>query len=253
MEEHVKMVPSLCTQCGGTVEVDEKAETAKCPFCGTTFVVEKAINNYNVKYATIEHADNVNTDVTGAVREVLEFAGDQIKESRQERQEQRKEEAERSRMFQSAFLKIFGLMMAGMFLICAIYFFYMLFTGKFEENDETSSGTGESVITCEINNGNLDISVEGDNIGEWKFQEFDSIGCTLGYESNDISGYNCEVYPRSVFTDEESTGYVVNAVCGGNNDEPEYYCIVRFITDGTAILEAEDPVYVDSLSEYVFE
>ena len=31
---NVKMVPAICTQCGGTVEVDKDKETATCPFCG---------------------------------------------------------------------------------------------------------------------------------------------------------------------------------------------------------------------------
>ncbi len=73
MGDNVKMVPALCTQCGGNVEVDLSKETAKCPYCGMEFIVEKAVNNYNFKYAHVEHADNVNIDVTGAVKEVLDF------------------------------------------------------------------------------------------------------------------------------------------------------------------------------------
>ena len=72
MENTTKIVPALCIQCGGTVEVDPKSETAKCPFCGTTFLLEKAVNNYNVKYAHVEHADNVNIDMSGAVKDVLD-------------------------------------------------------------------------------------------------------------------------------------------------------------------------------------
>ena len=33
-----------------------------CPYCGAAFIVEKAINEYNVQNALIEHADNVNVD-----------------------------------------------------------------------------------------------------------------------------------------------------------------------------------------------
>ena len=36
MDNNVKMVPALCTQCGGTVEVNKDDETAVCPFCGTS-------------------------------------------------------------------------------------------------------------------------------------------------------------------------------------------------------------------------
>ncbi len=47
--------------------------------------IEKAVNNYNVKNARIDHADNVNIDMSGAVKEVLDFVGDQIKEGREDR------------------------------------------------------------------------------------------------------------------------------------------------------------------------
>ena len=128
MENSVKMVPSLCTQCGGTVEVNMAEQTAKCPFCGMTFNVEQAVTNYNIRYATIEHADNVNIDVSGAVKEVLDFAGNQMKESRQERQERRKEEAEQEKETRAAFMKIFGYMMAGMMVFALIAFIIMQFT-----------------------------------------------------------------------------------------------------------------------------
>ena len=109
MEEkkEVKLVPAICTQCGATLEVDPSQETAVCKFCNTSFIIEKAINNYNVKYANIEHADNVNVDLTGSVKEVLDFAGKQMSESRAERKEKRKIEAENDRNFIRTFFKYF--------------------------------------------------------------------------------------------------------------------------------------------------
>lgn len=41
------LVPAKCTQCGGNIEVDNTHEAGICKFCGTPFVTEKAINNYN--------------------------------------------------------------------------------------------------------------------------------------------------------------------------------------------------------------
>ena len=41
--KNVKMVPAICTQCGGKIEVDNSKDAAICPYCGTAFVVEKAI------------------------------------------------------------------------------------------------------------------------------------------------------------------------------------------------------------------
>ncbi len=136
MSDNVKIVPASCTQCGGSVEVDPNTEKATCPFCGMTFIVEKAINNYNVQHATIEHADNVNIDMSGTVKTVLDFVGDQIKEGREERKEQKKIEAEKDKMMTKGMLKIFTIMMVAMFVFAIIAFIIMQFT----DNDESDSG-----------------------------------------------------------------------------------------------------------------
>ncbi len=41
-------VPARCTQCGAELSVDSSKDAAICNYCGTPFVVEKAINNYTV-------------------------------------------------------------------------------------------------------------------------------------------------------------------------------------------------------------
>lgn len=41
------LVSATCLGCGGTLMVDDQNETAVCQYCGTLFIVEKAINNYN--------------------------------------------------------------------------------------------------------------------------------------------------------------------------------------------------------------
>lgn len=41
------LVPAKCPQCGGNIEVDNSNEAGICKFCGTPFITEKAINNYN--------------------------------------------------------------------------------------------------------------------------------------------------------------------------------------------------------------
>lgn len=45
-------VPAKCTQCGAKLKVDSAKEAAICQYCGTPFVVEKAINNFNVTNVT---------------------------------------------------------------------------------------------------------------------------------------------------------------------------------------------------------
>ena len=51
-ENSTQFVPAKCTACGGELEVDPKQETAVCRYCGETFVVSKAVNNYNVEHNT---------------------------------------------------------------------------------------------------------------------------------------------------------------------------------------------------------
>lgn len=42
------LVPAKCTSCGGSLNVDSIHKKALCPYCGTAFMVEQAINNYNI-------------------------------------------------------------------------------------------------------------------------------------------------------------------------------------------------------------
>lgn len=41
------LVAAKCTQCGADLQVDNSQDAAVCQHCGTPFIVEKAINNYN--------------------------------------------------------------------------------------------------------------------------------------------------------------------------------------------------------------
>lgn len=40
------LVAAICTQCGANIEVDATREAGICQYCGTAFITEKAINNY---------------------------------------------------------------------------------------------------------------------------------------------------------------------------------------------------------------
>ena len=42
------LVPAICTQCGAALQVESTADASICQHCGTPFITEKAINNYNV-------------------------------------------------------------------------------------------------------------------------------------------------------------------------------------------------------------
>ena len=58
------LVPAKCTQCGGSIEVDDTHEAGICKFCGTPFITEKAINNYNT-FITNNFA-GANINIAGA-------------------------------------------------------------------------------------------------------------------------------------------------------------------------------------------
>ena len=42
----MSLIPAKCTECGANIEVDESKEAGICSHCGTAFVTEKVINNY---------------------------------------------------------------------------------------------------------------------------------------------------------------------------------------------------------------
>ncbi|MCI8528255.1 MAG: hypothetical protein HFH82_03730 [Lachnospiraceae bacterium] len=42
------LVAAKCTQCGANIEIDDTKEAGICKYCGTAFITEKAINNYNI-------------------------------------------------------------------------------------------------------------------------------------------------------------------------------------------------------------
>ena len=43
------LTPAKCTQCGAVLEVDNNKDAAICNFCGTPFIVEKAIETNRKK------------------------------------------------------------------------------------------------------------------------------------------------------------------------------------------------------------
>lgn len=63
------LVKAVCTNCGGSLEVDSSQKAAICPHCKQAYIVEEAINNY-VTHIEHLHAENVtiNDDRTAAAR-----------------------------------------------------------------------------------------------------------------------------------------------------------------------------------------
>ena len=60
-----KLVPAKCINCGGQLTVDENQKSAICPFCNTSFIVEQAINNYNVQINGNMNIGNATINING--------------------------------------------------------------------------------------------------------------------------------------------------------------------------------------------
>ena len=55
------LIAAKCTQCGANIQIDDTKEAGICEFCGTAFITEKAINNYNISMDNVViNSDNVN-------------------------------------------------------------------------------------------------------------------------------------------------------------------------------------------------
>ena len=132
-----RLVPAVCTQCGAQLEVDPSQEAAVCRYCGTPFIVEKAIQNYTIQNARIEHVDTVNIHTKGAAESFFGFLGEQMSESREIRREERREQRALDREQQKMFFKIFGYMMIGMFVLAAIMFVVQIIRGDSGEEPAT--------------------------------------------------------------------------------------------------------------------
>ena len=150
MSDQTKIVPALCTQCGGQVEVDPSQESATCPFCGTTFIVDRAINNYNIQHATIEHADNVTVDMKGAVDSVLDFAGKQMSEHRKVKQELRMEEKRNEATMMKYFFGIFGIVS----ILLVILWFIITVFGLWDDEEDTGAQEPQAQVCVKMDAAN---------------------------------------------------------------------------------------------------
>lgn len=65
------LVAARCTQCGAKIKIDDSKETGICEFCGTKFITEKAINNYNNFIRNEYHIDNAVIQGGKSIDEVL--------------------------------------------------------------------------------------------------------------------------------------------------------------------------------------
>ncbi|MBP3204709.1 MAG: hypothetical protein J6M66_04730 [Lachnospiraceae bacterium] len=57
------IVKAQCTNCNGMLQVDSSKDAAICPYCNTPYIVEKAINKYNINNNyNIQHQQIINNN-----------------------------------------------------------------------------------------------------------------------------------------------------------------------------------------------
>ena len=69
------LVKAQCTECGATIEVNPNATNLTCRYCGSNFIVEKAIKNYNInvnKSNIINNFSGANVTIINNVPEQFE-------------------------------------------------------------------------------------------------------------------------------------------------------------------------------------
>lgn len=71
----MSFVNAKCTNCGATLTVDNDKEAAICQYCNSAFIVEKAINNYNITNNINANVVNIYGSDTGNNRDFVIEAG----------------------------------------------------------------------------------------------------------------------------------------------------------------------------------
>lgn len=87
-ENNTNLVQAKCTNCGGELTVDTAQECAVCKFCGTPFIVSKAVQNYNVTHNNYT-TNVVNDQRKGAVESLLDYKSRQEDKKYQRAEEKR--------------------------------------------------------------------------------------------------------------------------------------------------------------------
>lgn len=75
------LVKAQCTNCNAPLEVDDNKEAAICPHCGTPYIVEKAINYFEVNNTFVGATININPEIQSGLdaAEALVNLGETLK------------------------------------------------------------------------------------------------------------------------------------------------------------------------------
>ncbi len=102
-DDKTTLVPAQCTNCGGALTVDPNQDAAVCQYCGTPFIVSKAVQNYNIQHNTYQ-TNIVNLNKKGTVESILDYAKDR-QDKKQQRLDEEKRRAEEERLRQEELKK----------------------------------------------------------------------------------------------------------------------------------------------------
>ena len=69
IDQSTKLVPGTCTNCGSSLQVDPSLQAAICPACGTPYIVQQAINNFNVNSSGNINIENAVINIPGSSAE----------------------------------------------------------------------------------------------------------------------------------------------------------------------------------------
>ena len=99
----IRFVPAKCTSCGAELSVDPSQEAAVCNYCGTPFIVSKAVQDYNVTYQT-----NIVNERKGMVQSILDYASEKEKREEQRLEQERIRNEERKSKRNKTILWVLG-------------------------------------------------------------------------------------------------------------------------------------------------
>ena len=72
----MSFVAAKCTQCGSSIEVDNSKDADVCSHCGTAFITQKAITNYNTYVQN--NIQNATVNITGKNLDALRSLADEL-------------------------------------------------------------------------------------------------------------------------------------------------------------------------------
>ncbi len=70
----LKLVPAICPQCSAQLAVEPQMDELFCQHCGTKFLVDTAINKYNIQFTTINHTNNFQIGRKGTAEAFFEYS-----------------------------------------------------------------------------------------------------------------------------------------------------------------------------------